>query len=199
MSSSVDIANLALTLMGAERITSFDDENARARAMRANYDMIRQAELRANNWCFAMERASLAALATVPLWGFGAQYQLPVDCLRVVQVSESWVGLVLEDYITSDTADYSIEGRKILTNMSAPLPIRYVKDVTDATQFDAVFVTAFAHRMAIVCCEGITQSTSKKQSLETEYLAVIGLANRVNAFEKPPQAQPDNSWIMARE
>ena len=120
MAAPVDIANLALTLMGADPITSLDDQVKRARVMKANYDLVRKAELRANNWAFAMVRASLPALVSVPTWGFNLEYQLPVDCLRVVQVSEFWVGLVTDDYIGSDTSTYKIEGRKIRSNLAAP-------------------------------------------------------------------------------
>jgi len=198
MAAPVDIANLALTLMGADPITSLDDQVKRARVMKANYDLVRKAELRSNNWAFAIVRASLPALVSVPTWGFNLEYQLPVDCLRVVQVSEFWVGLVTDDYIGSDTSTYKIEGRKIRSNLAAPLPVRYVSDVTDASQFDAAFLSAFAHRLATVTCHAITESSSKKQSIEVDYVGVIGTASRMNAFETPPEAQPDNAWIASR-
>ena len=61
MSSKVEIGNLALTKLGAARITSFADDSKQARALSAIFDPMRDAELTLHPWSFAILRASLPA------------------------------------------------------------------------------------------------------------------------------------------
>lgn len=198
MASSITIANRALTLIGAERITSLDDQSKSARACKGEYDNCRQAELQSTNWSFAITRASLAASATAPVWGFTYAYPYPADAIRIVQVADYFVGLSLTNLRTQDEQEYSLEKRQILSNIGAPLKIRYVADVTDASQFAPLFCDAVSHRLAASICETLTQSTSKKTAIEADYKAIIIEARRCNAVEKAPVNMPDDSWIAAR-
>jgi hypothetical protein len=70
MTSQVDIANRALTKLGAARIISFGDDNKQARAVSSMFDIVRDAELRSHIWSFSVKRASLPALLSTPDWGF---------------------------------------------------------------------------------------------------------------------------------
>ena len=56
MSNRVDIANLSLTWMGANLITSLEDEAPEAQILKANYDLARDATLEAHEWSFAIKR-----------------------------------------------------------------------------------------------------------------------------------------------
>lgn len=199
MASAVDIANSALTKLGEVRITSLSDNVKAAREIDAVYVLRRDKLLRTFNWSFAMERTSLSALSDDPAWGYTAQYQLPVDCLRVVQVNDIWNIPGLSDYMGGPDAEpYRIEGRKIVTDFSAPLKIRYIKRVTDTSQFDACFVEVLAYDLAHECCEAITQSNTKKESMRQGRAQEILEAIRANAIELPPQEVPDDSWVMSR-
>lgn len=185
-------------LLGAELITSFDDAHARARFCKSEYDNCRLAELQATNWAFAITRAGLAASATAPAWGFTYAYPYPVDCVRMVQVADYFVGLSLTNYRTTDEVEYALEKRNILTNIAAPLNIRYVANVADASQFAPLFVDAVAHRLAWTIAKAVTQSDSLVASLRTDYAIVIREAISANAVEKPPVNMPDDSWIISR-
>jgi len=119
MASQVEIANRALTKLGAARIISFDDDNKQARAVKSMFEIVRDAELRAHLWSFSVKRVSLAALSTTPTWGFDYEYQLPSDYLRLVQVNDVYPGPSLDDYRNASVAEYVVESRKILTNLRA--------------------------------------------------------------------------------
>lgn len=199
MASQTAIANLALTKLGsASKITSLTDNSVAARAIYGVYDIARRALLRRYQWSFAITRASLPALAAAPAWGFARQFQLPADFLRIVQVNDVFAVPALNDYVDGDTSAWAIEGQLILTDFSAPLKIRYVRDVTDESTFDALFVMALASLLAYQTCEQITQSNSKKQAAMVEMKRAIGDAVTTGAIEKPPQGITDDSWIVSR-
>lgn len=193
MTSQVKIANRALTKIGSARITSLDEDSKAASTINSMYDVVLDAELRAHRWHFAKARASLPALADAPLFGFANQFRLPSDYLSLIQIGQFLV------YPKSDTSGvYSIEGGSILTNFGAPLPIRYIKRITDPNAFDSLFAEAFASRLAAECCEAITQSSTKKQAAWQEYDRAIASAIRVNAIERPAQAITEDTWLESR-
>jgi len=199
MASSVEIANSALTKMGETRIMSLTDNVKAAREINAVFTLRRDALLRAYNWNFAMKRDQLPALSDAPSWGYTYQYQLPSDCLRVVQVSEFYVIPGLTDYIAgADAEPFRIAGQTIETDFSAPLKVRYIRRVTNSGEFDVLFNELFACDLAVNTCESITQSTSKKESLKQDMKEALTQAIRANAIELPPQFIQDDSWIMSR-
>lgn len=198
MTSKVAIANRALTKLGAARILSMDDDNTQGRAVSSLYDTVRDAELRAKNWRFAIKRASLPALSTTPAWGFSVQYQLPSDCLRIVQVGEYYLGPSMADYRTGPDIPFRIEGQQILTDIDAPLKVRYIFRETDPTHFDACFVEAFACRLAAELAEPLTQSNTKRKLAWDEREQALKDALRANAIESPPTPLPDDSWVISR-
>lgn len=147
-----------------------------------------------------MKRAILSALSEAPDWGYSLQYQLPSDCLRVVQVNDFYVIPGFGDFIGAgpDEEPYKIEGGKILTDFTAPLKIRYLRRITNSGDFDACFVEVFAYDLAFEACEAITQSTTKKESLRQGKREEILDAIRANSIELPPQVVADDAWIASR-
>lgn len=199
MASSVDIANSALTKLGEARITSLTDNVKAAREINAIFELRRDALLRAFNWNFAMARAQLSALSDAPSWGYSLQYQLPADCLRPVQVSEHYVIPGMADYIGgADNEPFRIEGRTIVTDITAPLKVRYIQKVTNTGQYDALFVEVFASDLAMHTAWALTQSNTKKQDAREDKRVALLEAIRANAIELPPQSVQDDSWIMSR-
>ena len=86
----------------------------------------------------------------------------------------------------------------ILTNDGTTLSLRYVARITDPTQFDALFVDALACKIAWQLCEALTQSNTKKQAANQEYVLAIREARKMNAIEIGTQSQPIDEWILAR-
>lgn len=189
MASEVDIANRALQKLGAERITSLTQDSENARECNVAYEAVRDAELRAHPWNFAIKRAQLAADTTAPAFGFTNAFTLPSDCLRVLPPDPSY---------NLNSHDWQIEGRKILTNDSAALEIRYIYRVTDTTQFDALFTEALACALAVELCEKLTQSNSKGQAMRADYTSTIRAARRQNAFENISADPPEDTWSTCR-
>lgn len=190
------IANRALTKLGAETLADYDDDTNAGRAVRAVYDGLRDDVLREANWNFALTRASLSALSDAPAWGYARQFQAPADCLRLVQVSDFWDAGGLADYRNSSDALWAYEGGRILTDLGAPLPIRYV--ARRETDFDPHFAEAFASRLAMELAERLTQSGSKRDAMEAAYVRAMARARHSNAIEKAPESPGDDSWLLGR-
>lgn len=184
MTSKTEIANRALEILGDSPVLDITDNNARAKACARAYEPVRRAELRAHTWNFAIRRQKLAADTAAPAFDFARQFTLPGDCLRFLP--------------PSDSCDWTPEGRKILTDDAAPLPLRYVGDENDPNNFDALFVEALAAKLALEVCETVTGSSSKKADAKEAYAAAIALAKRTNAFEQPAQEFPEDDWLLAR-
>jgi hypothetical protein len=189
MASEVDIANRALQKLGAERIVSLTQDNENARAVNACYDSVRDAELRSHPWNFAISRVQLAADSTAPSFGFATSYTLPSDCLRVLPPDP------LYNY---NSHDWQIEGRKILTNDSGALNVRYIKRETDPNQYDAIFIEALSCKLAVELCEQLTQSNTKAQIIRDDYIRAMREARRLNAFENVSAETFEDTWITAR-
>jgi hypothetical protein len=196
--SDVSISNRALQKLGAGLIVSLDDDNAKGRAMNLAFEPVRRAELRRRRWRFSIKRTTLAALADAPDSDYAYQYQLPNDYLRLIEGGDICATADLADYRGGVEGLYSVEGGLLLTDLPAPLSIRYIADITDASLFDSAFVESFATRLALECCEVITESSSKKEDLDKDYRRSIREAVTANALEVASQAVADDSWVMAR-
>lgn len=193
MPSKIEIANRALTKVGAESIISLTDNVKRAQIMNSMFDMIMDAELRRNRWKFSIRRDSLPALVSAPAWGYSYAYQLPADFLALVQVNDFYVrGL-------KQRAPWSVEGGQILTDFSAPLKIRYVAKVSSIDLLDPLFVEVLACKLALESCEALTQSAQKRQLAANEYDFAVSEAARQDAIENTPDELPWGSWIDSRE
>jgi hypothetical protein len=203
MASQTEICNRALDKLGAQSISNIADNAEVARVLNRAWNLVRDDELRARKWSFAIKRASLAASVTPPTYQYGANYPLPVDCLRVLSLFGYDIGPNLSDYLNGQGQPYVIEGRAILygtpgAGSYAAIPLRYLARIEDTTQWDSAFTETFACRLAAEVAEKITQSSDKRKLAWQEYTQSLGKAKRANAIELPPDYIADDSWVMAR-
>lgn len=189
MASEVDICNFALQKLGAEPIVSLSQDSENARSCNRVYFHLRDVELRAHPWNFAIKRVQLAADSTAPDFGYANAYPLPSDFLRLMPPDVQF---------NPNDLDWQIEGRKILTNDAGALDVRYIYRVEDPNEFDATFVEALACRIAMELCEKITQSNSKAQMIREDYTTAMRTARKLNAFENIPAEPPTDTWITSR-
>lgn len=208
MASQTEWANRALIKVGEAPCIDINDNTKNARTIKSMFDIVRKAELRARKWSFSIKRANLAADVAVPVFGYGAQYTLPTDCLRVLSIFTFDIGPNQSDYNTggSSASIYTIEGRKILYGRPFPggppitdaMPLRYIADTPDTTLWDDTFGEAFACRLAAEAAETLTQSSDKRRMAWQEYSQAIASAKRANAIELPADSISDDTWIVGR-
>lgn len=185
--SKVAIANRALQKLGEGSISSLSQDNPSARTINQAYDITRRAELRRYHWSFAIKRDSIAADAADTAWGDWNRYSLPNDFLRLIRDDE-----------TGQAPDWRIEGLYIVTADAAPLDIRYIADIDDPNYYDALFIEAFASKLAMEICKQVTGSTSAKAQAKIDYDDAIAEARRIGAIEKAAQEFPEDTWLNAR-
>jgi hypothetical protein len=198
MASVIQVANRALTKLGSARITSLADDVKAARSISSCFEDLRDDELRAHRWQFAMKRTSLAALSDAPAFGYKYQYALPSDFLRIDMVDDRFPAAIMDNYIDAEYLEWTLEGNVILTDIGAPLKLRYIAQITDPTLWDENFREALASRIAMEIAEDLTQSENKKASAAKDYDRSIRQAIRINSIERPAVMPPDNSWIISR-
>lgn len=163
--SDVDVANMALSLLGEASITSLDAEQNAAHVLRRLYTIALDAALRDHNWNFAQLRRSLARHAVAPEYDFAYQYVLPTDpyCLRVLETdlveNEAWR---IETYKTA-----AEQSRVIVTDATA-VEILYIARLTDPVLWDALFADAMAFELAYRASYAITRNATLTKTLQVE-------------------------------
>lgn len=187
MSSYVAIANLAATTIGTSaRLTTPGDDTTLGRAVASVWEIERQAALRDGAWNFAMKRAQLAAVNPPPVHQFQFRFQLPPDCIRLIEIYD----------LRRD--QWQVEGRAINADHAGALDIRYLADIAEPAEFDPLFVKAFALRIACAIGNRIAGSSFKEELNWEKYRQALAEARRVDAMENPPIQQAESSWIEAR-
>ncbi|MFN3856538.1 MAG: hypothetical protein ACK4RV_02230 [Caulobacter sp.] len=196
--SETVVGNSALFKLGKQGVASFDDPSEAARWLKSRFAPVRDLLLRAAPWTFAMRRARLSADTSPPEWGYDRAFPLPDECLRLIEVGGSYVAFGTTDYETEPRAAFSVEGRRLLTNLPAPLDVRYVARETNTALWDPLFDEALACRLAADLAEKFTQSGSKKKDALDEFQVVMREAARANAIERAPEGRADGSWVLSR-
>lgn len=198
MPSQLSIAQHAADLLGELTFSDIDATEEVPERMVAAWDDVRDAALRRNWWNFSIERTTLAADSATPSWGFDKQYSLAGDVVRVLQVDEYWNPAVLADYVNSDTSYFRVEGRKILTDLTAPLKVRWIVNSVDVGEWDPLFAKVMACDLADRLSIRFTASETAKARIKAERREALFEAVRTNAVEQPPVQLNDNSWIASR-
>lgn len=196
--SKVQICNRALAKVGNYTILSLDDPSDTAVLLKSVYDIVRDAEISANRWAFAIERKALPALEDAPAFGYLYAYQLPVDCLRLLEAGAVWPTANSADYRFGPNAKWEVSGGAVLSNVPAPLPIRYIRRVEDPARYPAVFIESLACKLAIEICERLAGGSSRREMLWKEYDEAQKTARRVNAIQRAPEYLQDGAWMVSR-
>lgn len=190
--SEVSIVNLALTLLGQDRVIAVSDDVESARVMRSLWDGTRDMVMAAHPWKFAIKRAELPSVATPPAFGWSQQFAIPEECLRLVQVGDDWT------FYESTSAWFALEGGAILTDEAAPLRVRYVRRITNTGLWPPLFCRVVSLQLALDACEKLTNSSAKIDRLSVGYTSAIREAKRQNAIERPPLRADRSDWLSAR-
>lgn len=145
MASAVDIANIALSHLGADAVVtslSPPDGSVESGHCARFLPIARQAALATHAWSFAARRVALAELSNDSTeWAY--KYQVPSDCLRARKI------LALDDSDDPERngAIFDKFNDALYTNQPEATLI-YTVDVTDTTKYPGDFVSALGALLA---------------------------------------------------
>lgn len=193
MTAETDIANAALTKIGATPITSFTDGSKNANKINYQYAFIRDDLLRRHNWNFATKQLKLAQSSTVPVSGFDYAYPLPNDWIRTISVSDSDAGLAGVTFREEIVASQ----RCILSN-SDQIYLRYVSLQTDVNTMPPDFRWALVCALARAVAVSIANSNTMEDQLRGEEKLALNRAKSSDGQGATPDQRPRGSWATSR-
>lgn len=162
MVNEVSICNQALGWLGANSITSLEEDSTEAELCRENYPFLRDAVMEDRMWTFATVRHASTS-TKFDEWGVQYVHSKPQEWLKVFRVykevssscrlpDKSW--RMEEGFVVSDYSIVYMWG---------------VKRVTDTGKFSNMFSQTLATRIAHDLCTPLTQNTKLKQELWADY------------------------------
>ena len=143
------IANIALSNLGEARIQNLNDNNSRARACNSRLNDVITTVLRMHVWNSALERATLTSVEA-PLFGWTYTYQLPANCIRVVEVNP--------------VSRYLVEKKNLLSNEKG-IDLLYIADPEDINNLDSLLAEAIAMKLAVEIAETLTSKAGLKAEM----------------------------------
>jgi len=196
--TKIDVCNHALLKVGADTIASLDvasatDEGTIQSAKLCNilYDQALEEVMRLYTWNCCTKRATPVRLAEVPAFGYDYMYQLPNDCMRVINVFDS-----VQEYI--DDVQWVIENNKILCNYNI-IYLKYVAKPTNVGELDPLATRALICMLAIKLSTPMQlndkQTKSIIQELET---IVLPAARSIDTIENKELLLEESNWILSR-
>lgn len=188
--SDTIICNMALTLLGATRIDSINDEgNKNARECKAIYAHTLNDVLTDYPWTFAQKRVALSESADPdPVWTedfVTIAYDLPTDFLEL-------------NFVNQRGALVKLEGNQLLSDTSE-LKIEYTFELTDTSQFRPKFIMAFVGRLAAELAISIPNKSTMAERLFTIYYdKKLPQAISKDSQMGTPRPAMQNEWLNAR-
>jgi len=182
--SVVQIVNNALVKIGANAILTLTEDSEAARAANLIYEQVRDACIRDHVWNFAVNRVELAQNSVAPAFGFAYQYNVPSDCLRVLQMENM-------------DMFYKIESGKLLTD-EGTAKILYLARVEDVNLFDAMFVEALSARLAAELSVTLSESNTLYSNMMEMYQRKVADARSMDAQESGYLEVVADTWLDSR-
>jgi hypothetical protein len=186
MPSNIEIANLALSSLGAKLLSAFDEDTENGNRVNAIYTIVRDIMLAKHPWNFAIKQAALALLDETPLYGFDNVFQLPDDYIRVVSIED-----------LTQNVDYKIKGKKLYID-DTTVNIEYVHRVTDPLEFSQGFIDAFADEIAQRLAFSITGSKTTARDAFQKAKFSLNVAKAQDAQEGFPDQLDGNELLNVR-
>ena len=192
--SETSLCNKSLGKLGSKRIGNVEtDTSLEAIQCRLHYESTRDALLRSHWWRFASTRAVLEQDGDAdPAFEWDNQFVLPTDFMAMKSIYEN-------RFSDENFRSYALEGQRLLTNEST-MNIRYIKKVTDPTEFDPLFVEVFVLQLALRLIAPLAGGAPKLQeTLKNELNAIMPAVKAMDRQETNTIGEYDlGTWNNSR-
>jgi hypothetical protein len=175
MATKTEIANIALSWVGANLVTDVDaDDSTEAATIRVHYDAALKATLEAQEWSFAIRRFEATLDPTPPLFGYANAFTIPADIVRVLTCDRTaGPGVLLGNpFFEPEQIDWDFEDGRILSNESIVFARGITSNVGEG-EFSGLFVQAFAAKLAAFVALPLTQSNQIFASMGGMYTGMM--------------------------
>jgi hypothetical protein len=190
MPTKLSIFNEALRLLGQPRLTAVDVETEHGRQLRDAWEGAVMACYEAGTFNHTVKRVELSRLGTTPVWGYQYYYGLPVDFVRVAEISQSGVP-------NDPLVDYEIDDGGLATDVDK-VYLKYVSSellILTPGEWSQSFADFVAATLAVRTAPKLASSNIElAMEWEKRYrLKALG----VDAIQNPPQRRYPGRWAMA--
>lgn len=182
------ICNSALAKVGQAPISSIDQNTRAAQILKSIFSLIQDEVMSSHPWNFAITRATLSPTSTEPVYEFDYEYDLPNDCLRMLE---------LETDVTRIGDDWVVEGRKLYSN-DEEINVRYIQRNSDYNSWSPQFAEVMAWRLAQETAYALTQSSEREKACAEAYQRTLSLARSTDAAEGVLRGLIADDWTTAR-
>lgn len=183
--SDVTVCNSALLKVGADPISSLEDNTRESNICAAQYPILRDEVMRGAPWRFALQQIVLSiASGTPPAFAYTTAYDIPSNVLRV------WI---------VNTQNWTQVGNQIFCDKPDGINCLCIVQNTDPTSWDAQFAEALSWRLAMEIALALVQSVPLKKEMETGYEKSMAQARSTNAVEGTPERLIADFWSKSRK
>ena len=188
--SKTDIANNALTRVGANPITSIDDDTNNARVISRVYELSLRSILSECRWNFATKRLLLTISADTLVWYYTSEgenfvYVKPTDVIQIFGTNNLNATL-------REEGDYLISNRD-------ELGIKYTQYHDVPSKYPAAFVDAFVDKL----CSDIAYMIVNSATLGDKYKKIyetlsLDKAMTINSQTNGVEQIRDEEWVASK-
>ena len=199
MATKTEIANLALSWIGANLVTDVDvDDSDEAKLIRLHYDPALKATLEAQEWSFAIRRFEPTLDPTPPLYGWGNRFTVPADIIRVLTCDRTNAqSIVGNAAYQPEQIDWDFEDGYILTNESVVFA-RGITDNVNEGDFSPGFVQAFAAKLAVFVAYPLTQSSTIFTNMGGLYAGMLKEAKTRDGMQGRSKRIRNRTFLRSR-
>jgi hypothetical protein len=184
----IQICNLALSWLGANRILSFDENSNESRLCADVYEPLRQAVLEERAWTFAEDIRRLSSPLS-PTLGDEYAYELPTDILRAYRVYDN----------NGRRLEFRRQGSQLLVSgYRGPIYVRGTVDLQESSRFTPGFTQALAARMAADLAIALTRSRQLQADMWVIYNAKLSQAAANDATQATSERTDSTELTGAR-
>lgn len=187
----LDIANMALAVLDEAPIDSLDQDVKAARLLNLHFDLTREGELTRHAWVFAILSASVTGTDAGSGDGtLNFAYELPADCLRPLPLTHNGEpdGIPIS---------WRQEAGLIYSAQPGPQTIRYVANLTDPNDWDALFTEVLVAALAVKIAHPLTHKSGMIDIARAAYDRAVDAAFTANAIQRGGKFHTA-SWTLQR-
>jgi len=189
--TKVNVANMALGILEEAPIAALTDNKRSARLANLHFDITVEQELQANVWKFAIKSTSLTGTDTGSIAGsLNWEYDLPADFVRMLPLG-------YDETHNATPVSWELRDGKLYSDQDSPRTFRYIYNVTDPQDWDALFVDVVTAALAVKLAWPLTHKQSAVQLATAAYDRAVEKAQTFNAVQRAGTLNA-NSWAIAR-